>query len=113
MLQYAVADTIRIRLHPFFSQSVCAAAFLHASAQSSIDIHTADCTAAAVLATHAADVLQHFESVHGIRMQSLSPFNEPASPAWCLQLNNRQEGCYFSKPRSHKVTAGRSHICSA
>jgi hypothetical protein len=51
-----------------------------------------------------ADVLQHFEAVHGIRMQSLSPFNEPASPAWCLQLNNRQEGCYFSKPRSHKVS---------
>jgi hypothetical protein len=62
---------------------------------------------------YAADVLQHFESVHGIRMQSLSPFNEPASPAWCLQLNNRQEGCYFSKPRSHKVTAGARHtVCT-
>jgi hypothetical protein len=52
----------------------------------------------------AADVLQHFADVHGICMQSLSPFNEPASPALCLQLNNRKEGCYFSKPRSHKVT---------
>uniref|UniRef100_A0A383WIJ3 Endo-beta-1,6-galactanase-like domain-containing protein n=1 Tax=Tetradesmus obliquus TaxID=3088 RepID=A0A383WIJ3_TETOB len=54
-------------------------------------------------AVFCADVLQHFDSKHGIRMQSLSPFNEPASPAWCLQLNNKQEGCYFSKPRSHKV----------
>ncbi|KAF6256527.1 glycoside hydrolase superfamily [Scenedesmus sp. NREL 46B-D3] len=54
-------------------------------------------------AAFCADVLQHFQSVHGIRMQSLSPFNEPASPAWCLQLNSKQEGCYFSKPRSHKV----------
>eukprot|EP00882_Tetradesmus_deserticola_P019559 GHRQ01021059.1.p5 GENE.GHRQ01021059.1~~GHRQ01021059.1.p5 ORF type:complete len:108 (-),score=22.11 GHRQ01021059.1:43-366(-) len=43
-------------------------------------------------------------------MQSLSPFNEPASPAWCLQLNSRQEGCYFSQPRSHKVGPGATEI---
>lgn len=37
-----------------------------------------------------ADVVTHFQEQHGITFQSLSPFNEPSSPAWCLAANCKQ-----------------------
>jgi hypothetical protein len=51
----------------------------------------------------AADVVSHFKAEHNITFTSLSPFNEPASPAWCLAIGNQQEGCYFSRQRSYQV----------
>lgn len=50
-----------------------------------------------------AEAVAHLQQAHGITFTSLSPFNEPASPAWCLAANNRQEGCYFSRKRAHQV----------
>lgn len=50
-----------------------------------------------------ADVVTHFQEQHGITFQSLSPFNEPSSPAWCLAANCKQEACFFSRSRAQKV----------
>jgi hypothetical protein len=50
-----------------------------------------------------ADVVMHFKSAHNITFQSLSPFNEPASPAWCLMANCTQEACFFTRRRAQKV----------
>jgi len=48
----------------------------------------------ASLAGFSADVVGHFKSAHGITFRSLSAFNEPASPAWCLATNCKQvRGC--------------------
>lgn len=58
---------------------------------------------------YCADAVVHFQQAHGITFTSLSPFNEPASPAWCLAANNRQEGCYFSRKRAHQV----NKLCAA
>ena len=47
-------------------------------------------------AKHLVDVLEHFKQRHGLDFQSISPFNEPASPAWTLG-RSKQEGCYCSR----------------
>jgi hypothetical protein len=60
-----------------------------------------------------ADVVAHFQSALGITFQSLSPFNEPASPAWCLMANCTQEACFFTRRLAQKVgSCSYCHSCS-
>jgi hypothetical protein len=47
-------------------------------------------------ARHLVDVLEHFQQRHMLNFQSISPFNEPASPTWTLGMS-KQEGCYCSR----------------
>jgi hypothetical protein len=46
--------------------------------------------------------LKHFEKEHGLVFNSLSPFNEPGSPAWIAPIAV-QEGCYFNHGRMNDV----------
>jgi hypothetical protein len=48
--------------------------------------------------------LEHFRTGHGLHFTSLSPFNEPGSPAWIAPIAV-QEGCYFSHGRMNDVRA--------
>lgn len=47
----------------------------------------------------------HFRAEHGLAFRSLSPFNEPGSPAWIPSLA-AQEGCYFNLRRMNDVGGG-------
>lgn len=56
--------------------------------------------------------LEHFKARHGLEFTSLSPFNEPGSPAWISPIAV-QEGCYFSHRRMEAVRgAGEAGVCS-
>lgn len=63
---------------------------------------------------YAADVIAHFQAAHGITFQSLSPFNEPSSPAWCLAANCKQVCIACSKHREsrHLVAESGSLGCA-
>lgn len=50
--------------------------------------------------------LKHFRDAHGLKFDTLSPFNEPGSPAWIVGMSS-QEGCYFSHARMDDVSARR------
>ncbi len=46
--------------------------------------------------------LNHFKKSHNLVFDSLSPFNEPGSPAWISGIA-MQECCYFNHGRMNDV----------
>jgi hypothetical protein len=53
--------------------------------------------------------LKHFAKEHNLVFGTLSPFNEPGSPAWIAPIAC-QEGCYFNHKRMNDVSPGRGGL---